>query len=159
MRIGSLYLSMRRGVFAAGANTYCTTKSSGYSETSASFSVSGFAGVSSGVLDVFFGGLGIVAILECGDVGASHVDAGAVASRQTAPRTAKRRTVQKVSKCRERQQRSMASVSEVRSEYEATRQDKAVSGSLVILRCGGAVIKPYQAGPRYILPSHYPRLR
>ena len=75
MRIGSLYLSMRRGVFAAGANTYCTTKSSGYSETSASFSVSGFAGVSSGVLDVIFGGLGIVAILECGDVGASHGNA------------------------------------------------------------------------------------
>lgn len=61
----------------------------------------------------------------------------AVASRQTAPRTAKRRIVQKVSKCRERQQKSMASVSEVHSEYEATRQDKAVSGSLVILRCGG----------------------
>ena len=51
------------------------------------------------------------------------------ASRQTAPGTAKMRIVQKVSKCRERQQRSIASISEVRSEYEATRQDKAVSGS------------------------------
>ena len=66
---------MRRGVFAAGAKTYCTTKSSGYSVTSASFSVTGFAGVVSGVLVVFFEGLGIVAILEYGDVETSHVEA------------------------------------------------------------------------------------
>jgi hypothetical protein len=65
---------MRRGVFAAGANIYCTTKSSGYSETSASFSVTGSAGVAFCVLDLFFGALGIVAILWSGDVGVSLVD-------------------------------------------------------------------------------------
>jgi hypothetical protein len=63
----SLYLSMRRGVFAAGANTYCTTKSSGYAEISASFNVTGSAGVAACVLDGFFAVLGIVAILlVCG---------------------------------------------------------------------------------------------
>lgn len=75
VRIGVMYLSMRRGVFAAGANTYCTTKSSGYSEISASFSVTGAAGVASCVLDVFFAALDLVAILRSGDVGISHVDA------------------------------------------------------------------------------------
>jgi len=73
VQIESSYLSMRRGVFAAGANTYCTTKSSGYSEISASFSVTGSAGVASGLLGVFFEGLGMVAVLECSDVGVSHV--------------------------------------------------------------------------------------
>lgn len=66
---------MRRGVFAAGANTYCTTKSSGYAEISASFSVTGSAGVAFCVVDVFFEDFGMVAILRSGEVGVSQEDA------------------------------------------------------------------------------------
>jgi hypothetical protein len=55
---------MRRGVFAAGANTYCTIQSSGYAEISASFRVTGSVGVAFCVFDAFFGDLDLLAIVR-----------------------------------------------------------------------------------------------